>query len=266
MLSENAGLLALMMFPIGGRHMNSVSVSVSIPVSAMPKRPRLRALMAVVITLGLTAAQATGAGTITIGTAGGLNAFPFSAGDYAAGGEYQEIYSSTAFPGPAFLTSIAFVSGTFGQDTAHYDLTLGLSNTTASVAAPSTNFTANKGPNFKTVFSGALTANLLSNGTFDLIFPISLFLYDPSQGNLLLDVVINSVTTGGFNAFRTNATAGLTSRIFQSFGTGPAFTDSTGALFTQFGIPEPSTLPLLALAAVLALRFCFAAATAKRRR
>jgi len=37
--SENAGLLVHMMFPIGGRHMNSVSVSVSIPVSAMHKRP-----------------------------------------------------------------------------------------------------------------------------------------------------------------------------------------------------------------------------------
>jgi len=217
--------------------------------------------MAVVITLGLTAAHSAGAGTITIGTAGGLNAFPFSAGDYAAGGEYQEIYSSTVFPGPAFLTSIAFVSSGFGPETAHYDLKLGLSNTTASVSAPSTNFAANKGPNFTTVFSGPLTDNLLGNGTFDLIFPISPFLYDPGQGNLLLDVVINSATTGGFNAFRTNATPGLTSRVYQSFGTGPAFTDSGGALFTQFGIPEPGTLPLLVLAAaVLALRFCFSPA------
>ena len=190
-----------------------------------------------------------------MGIGGGGNAFPFSPGSYAAGGEYQQIYSSQAFGGAVTLTSIAFASSLVFQPHAaaiNYDVTLRLSNTTASTTAPSTNFAANKGANFATVFSGHLTANVQNNDVFDLIFPITPFLYNPSQGNLLLDVVMNSATPGSvtdaiFLGASSPSFPPLIARVFQSFGTGPAFTDNLG-LFTGFGtaeIPEPSTWLLL---------------------
>jgi hypothetical protein len=221
----------------------------------------VRSLLALMM-FAFAAVQPALAGTITVGTStflgtGGENGFPFSPGAYAAGGEYQEIYSSLAFGGPVSLTSIAFASTLLVPSPAiiNYDVTLGLSNTSASTTAPSTNFATNKGSNFSTVFSGKLVANLQNNKTFDLVFPIAPFFYDPIQGNLLLDIVMNAktVATLGDALFLINdlTTPPVTARVFQSFGTGPAFTDSL-SLFTQFGtaepgpaVPEPSTWLLL---------------------
>lgn len=208
--------------------------------------------------------------TITIGTPSrGDNSFPFGVvrptdpTDYAAGGEFQEIYSSTDFNSavPLNISAISFASSSRFNGapvSATYNVTIGLSNTSATVGLfsnASTNFAANKGANFTTVFSGSITANLKGNNTFDLTFPTAPFLFNPNQGNLLFDVVINRTTQGtGFAEFL--ETDGYnTPRVFQSFGSGPASTDFFG-LYTQFTatpapVPEASTTGSLGLLLVL---------------
>jgi len=204
---------------------------------------------------------------ITIGTASfpgsGDNFFPFGVSSpgnspgYAAGGEYQEIYSSADFglSSPVVINDIAFASSSrYGAGaTATYNVTIGLSNTSAGVNSGGTDFAANKGANFQTVFSGPLTAILKGNNTFDLTFPTTPFLFDPNQGNLLFDVVFNAAATStGPEEFIVN-NPGQTRRIFQSFGSGPAGTDSE-ALYTQFTVsPVPEASTTVALGLLLAL-------------
>jgi len=219
---------------------------------------------------------------ITIGTAStGGNVFPFGVvrpgdlTDFAAGGEYQEIYSSKDFNSavPLTISAISFASASGNQGvpiTATYNVTIGLSNTSATVGFPSnasTNFAANRGANFTTVFSGSLTAILKNNNTFDLVFPTAPFSFDPSQGNLLFDVVVNKTTQGTGSAGFLQTQGFDTQRVYQPFGTGQAQTDREG-LFTQFTVtpaPVPETSTAAGLGLLLALGAGAAAFKRKRR-
>ena len=224
----------------------------------------VKAAFAAAIALALL--PATGAQAqqkITIGTAAfpgsGDNAFPFAPNFYAAGGEFQEIYSSADFSlsGPVTINDIAFASSSrySAGASATYDVTIGLSNTTATVNGTGSDFAANKGSNFQTVFSGPLVANLTGSNSFDLVFPTSPFQFDPSKGNLLFDIVFNSSSTAtGPEDFIVNY-SGQTRRVFQSFGTGSPSTDQEG-LYTQFtvspaAVPEASTTVSLGLLLIL---------------
>ena len=207
--------------------------------------------------LGLAAARPAAAQTVTVGTPDtfGGSRFPFGVdsamgnANYAAGGEYQELYSSTDFSGagsPFTIHNIAFASTTGSTPgTATYDLTLRLSTTSATTSSLSSTFAANEGADQAVVFSGPLTANIQANGTFDLVFPTTPFVYTPSQGNLLLDVVLNKTTQAAspLYFFSDNSFSGSTARVFQAGGTGGGSTFGS-ALYTQFNapaVPEAST-------------------------
>src|SRR5262249_27260963 len=135
-------------------------------------------------------------------------------------------------------------------NTRNLNLSLGLGTTAATPGNTGGNYAANKGPDFTTVFSGAKSFTGAGNGTFDLQFPVTPFLYDPSKGNFLLDVVINSSAGNGvFFFFGDTPDAG---RIFNSRGNGAATADPLHGLETRFtvaaaAVPEPSTLALLGL-------------------
>jgi len=219
---------------------------------------------------------------ITVGTASTAdNVFPFGVErpsdlpDFAAGGEYQEIYSSTAFNSavPLTISAISFASSNRYNGvpvTATYNVTIGLSNTSASIGFPntvSTNFAANRGANFATVFSGSITAILKGNNTFDLTFPTAPFLFNPSQGNLLFDVVVNKTTQGTGPASFLDTASFDTQRVYQSFGTGQPSTDQHG-LFTQFTVtpaPVPETSTTVSFGLLLALGVGAVAVKRKRR-
>jgi hypothetical protein len=96
------------------------------------------------------------------------NVFPF--GDSYVG-EYQQVYTSAAFPGLETITGLKFASGTSAGASHTVTLTIGLSTTSATVASMSTNYAANKGADFTQIFSGTVTHTPASNDTFDLIFP-----------------------------------------------------------------------------------------------
>jgi len=175
-------------------------------------------------------------------------------------GEFQEIYSASAFALPVAITQVSFASAIdplgLGQsvpETATYDLIIGFSNTSASVAAPSTTFADNIGPNFTTVFSGTIVANLQANNVFDLNIPLMTpFVYIPGlpgQPNLLLDVFINKATSDHQSDLFQSGDTGMASEVFYGGGTSstPVVTDQSGlrTLFTVVPAPEPS--PALAL-------------------
>ncbi len=175
-------------------------------------------------------------------------------------GEFQQIYSASAFTLPVAITQISFASaadssgiGLSSPETVNYNFTIALSNTSASVAAPSTMFANNLGSNMITVFSGTVVAQLQANNVFDLNIPFTTpFVYVPGlpgQPNLLLDVFVNyAKATSQSDLFQAGAT-GLASEVYYSDGTpsSPVKTDQNGlrTLFTVVPAPEPS--PALSL-------------------
>ncbi len=218
----------------------------------------------------LSALTAHAQQNIAIGTnSGSGNTAPFGADAsynpplYAAGGEYQEIYSSANFKSatPFTISAVAFASSNavfHPVVTATYNVTIGFSTTSATVGAFSTasgNFANNRGTDYTTVFNGTVTATLLNSGVFDLVFPTQPFLFDPSKGNLLFDVVLNARTqANGDAAFSVNDTF-QTERVYQSFGSGQAYPDYH-ALYTQFTVtpaPVPEASTTVSLGLLLAL-------------
>lgn len=169
------------------------------------------------------------------------NCFPF--GCFNAGGRYQQIYSGSLFSSAVLIQSLTFFSdetATSGFRTGDY--TIRLSTTTSEVTSLSNNFDSNLGSDVTTIFSGALGGVVSFEWSFFLATP---FLFDPGAGNLLLDVVANSVTDDQFlyfDAFQQsssqtvarvlNTSSGITGSVDNGFG-----------LATEFEIAEPPAEP-----------------------
>lgn len=215
--------------------------------------------------LCLQAASAQ-SGTVTAGGTSSPNTYPFGTNGPAGSGlnnysgEFQQIYDASAFTSPVVISQISFssavaVPGGNVPETATYDFTITLANTTASVTDTTPSFVSTTGGTM--VYSGTLTANLLANNTFDLNIPLMTpFTYMPGAQNLLLDVVINSATST--NADGTSETdlfqAGdaPVRTIFHSDGGNPNSPTNTAqaGLLTQFTTtpapaPEPSSVLIL---------------------
>jgi hypothetical protein len=205
--------------------------------------------LALVVFLTLCFSRSLFADTIVIGAPGdGLNAFPFGGHVGAVGTRYQQAYSSSQFSGPILINSISFLGGNSGPLGAS-TYAFSLSTITAGIDSLSPfNFDANRGANnqlFANVgLSGPGPATLTITG-------LTPFLYNPAQGNLLLDIV---VTPGGVPASglvasyssRTGTANGIFSR-YQNYGGG---TIGWGLVtrfdFTPAAVPEPAVLTLLA--------------------
>ncbi len=206
---------------------------------------------------------------------GGLQSpSPFRRGSNAlgngAGAHNQIVYSSDFFTGtgsPISITAFSLrpLSDFLGSDVSITQTTIRLSTTSASESTLSETFADNLGADAQVVFDGALTIDSTptpaSGGTnaFDQIVTLQTpFVYDPSEGNLLLDVVVPvdaTVTTNGFFgslAFDTvNLPAdGIGSVVNLTDGDATGGTVSTAAAVTQFTfdvVPEPASLSMLLL-------------------
>jgi hypothetical protein len=212
----------------------------------------LLAMLALVL-LTFFAAPLAMADTIVIGGTNSPNAFPFGAGagpyTYQAGGEYQQIYNSARFSGPVMITQIAFASSSVNRSpgTNIYNFRLGLGTTSSTPGSPNSSFAANG--TTTTVFNGPLTAVLTTTNSFDLRIPLTTpFTYDPAGGNLLLDVVLNSQTTGNVTFFVAGRSSDV-GRVFLLNGNGTPAAQGNYGLYTQFtteqAVPEPTTILLL---------------------
>lgn len=233
---------------------------------------RIRLVIAVVVVASVLEARAD-ADTLTIGTADPSfsNCMPFGC---VTDTTFQQVYASGLFGSqPLVISGVSFFDSFLESielgyvDPASY--TISLSTTSASATAlPVTGLgpydvSGNVGADSQVVFSGNLGGvGSIVNGVFTIAFTSS-FLYDPSAGNLLLQVE----KTGGFeylcppsgcdgylypvflDAYPDSSIG--TSRASTYFGTQP------GGLVTQFqteSVPEPASLILLStgLAAAVA--------------
>ncbi|MBV8842126.1 MAG: hypothetical protein JO307_04870 [Bryobacterales bacterium] len=167
-------------------------------------------------------------------------------------GEYQQVYSSSLFSGPFDITGLQFFDSIFAPTgRASGSEVISLSTTSANWNTLSSTFSANVGPTATQVFNGTIGAARPFPGT--LVLPFSTpFLYDPSKGNLLVDIQANIVVGGavlydttGFgqpNNFEGVAYMGPAGVVVQS-GYG-LITDFQGAPVSSSS-PEPSSILLL---------------------
>jgi len=188
---------------------------------------------------------------------------------------YQQDYEASQFGGAPFLiTAIAFrpdssQSGAFSATVANMTVMLSLTNkgTNGGASGMSSTFAANVLGAQTTVFSGGITFNSTPTGSpraFDVVIPLTTsYLYDPSQGNLLMEIVNQSawtVTPGGQFGFLDLAFSPPnlvpTARIFANGspssptatvanGNGPNQGLVTEFIGTSIGVPEPASLGLL---------------------
>lgn len=205
------------------------------------------------------------ADSITLGTDNGGNADPF-AGPFSGfpGTEYQEAYAGSDFSGPISITSINFFlepgySGTT-LTSATYHVSLSTIATNIDDLSD-TDLESNLGGD-DAVFS---TVDLSGTAPETLTFTGGPFLYDPSLGNLLLDIQIGDITSGGSAAFEDGDGDGPPGIVRYSnlyngttgYGMVTEFDYSDTDNLSNLDIPEPSTLILFAcgLAGLFVRRF-----------
>jgi len=188
------------------------------------------------ITVGLPADPGTG------------NCFPFGC---AYGGEYQQVYSAGQFSGLITINDLEFFNTqqTFGATQMNSGTwAISLSTTSADWNTLSGTFANNLGADNTLVFSG----NLNQPWTFPDTLHITLstpFTYDPTKGNLLMDVVVTGATApGGSIYFDTNGYngGGLNGNTFLGRVYNAGAINNGYGLVTEFSsIPEPGSLMLL---------------------
>jgi len=189
------------------------------------------------------------------------NCFPFGCDTpFDWGTQYQQVYASTDFPGTIAIKSLSFFDHNFNSGSSA-TLETGIFNISLSVTSKAVNgldlgILGNNitGPT-TLVFSGTLPASLAFGSELDFVL-ISPFVYDPSQGNLLLNIVADPNGHSGdpstfFDAHNFGTFGSSSSRAFISGDTNPA--DDPGfagwGLVTGFNeVPEPGTLAIFATA------------------
>lgn len=194
----------------------------------------------------LFASLAAQAGPVTVGQNGGGNCYPFSCLASDGGSVYQQVYSASAFAEAGTIHSISFYRRLPGaMDSATY--TLRLSTTSHAVGAldfsPSNNIGSDVSLFGTFTLGGAMPEVLTFTG-----LP---FHYDPTLGNLLLDVAVSDLTEAHKyeSYFQADLNTTVTSRLWAGSGNG----QGAMALVTTFDIgpstavPEPGSLLLVGL-------------------
>jgi hypothetical protein len=194
------------------------------------------------------------------GPVDGTNAFPFTGYDFLPANRYQQLYTGSSFSGPVFIDAIRFsnsasVAGGLPGSIAPGEYVVRFAVTDRAENGLGTDFDANVAGFSATFFSGTLVGGLLRIAGDP-------YLFDPSRGNLLMDVTVLSQEPVGFLGldFSRSAADG-TSRVFNTFPL-PATPVSPAvpsvvradelALNTTFetrallATPEPQTLALTA--------------------
>ncbi|HVO61337.1 MAG TPA: PEP-CTERM sorting domain-containing protein [Terriglobales bacterium] len=188
--------------------------------------------------------------------AGTGNCFPFGC---AYSGEYQQVYTSSLFNGPITITDLEFFNtqvdfGATAMNSGNWAISL--STTSADWNTLSSTYANNIGANNTLVFNGDLSQPWAFGNTLTITLSTP-FTYDPSQGNLLMDIFVTGATTpGGSIYFDTNGYNGgsldgntIFGRVYCS-GCYPSGVVNNGyGLVTGFSTgtatPEPGTLMLL---------------------
>ncbi len=179
------------------------------------------------------------------------NVYPFCTPTYA--GEYQQVYNAADFSGPVLVSAISFYSAAgYSKQSIAGSYILDLPTTSAltsnNAGGLSTNYASNIGSNNALFFTGSLSNTLTFTG-----IP---FLYNPAQGNLLLDVRVIAPNPSQ-EALAAGCSAD-TNRIYNNSGSGAPMSGSTSCTGTAgYGLqtqinytpatsvtPEPSSFVL----------------------
>jgi TonB family protein len=209
-----------------------------------------------------TAASQSAAGTITIPDLpeGNLNSStPFGLGSPYFGsyvtGRYQQVYAATGFNVVQNITGIAFrADGGNGAEAGSSQLNnifVTLSVTSKPIGGLDTVFANNLTSPPTMVYSGPLrfvwSASSGPSRPFDFRIPLQQpFRYDPSLGNLLMDITV-IVGNAGTSTFALDAVSnnGITSQVSLESTSPTGWRDASGAsrnigLVTQFLTGAPS--------------------------
>ena len=159
---------------------------------------------------------------LTIGDpADGGNCFPFNCSNDPVfpSTRYQQVYNNNLFPGPVLVHQIAFFPfhHSASIDEADYDIRLSTTSKAVNGLDTSTlgnNVGADESAFFSGVLSGPVASVFAINGT-----P---FAYNPSAGNLLVDVRKDDLPDAGFfgSLDARNGSFGEDSSRAHNFGTG----------------------------------------------
>ncbi len=203
-------------------------------------RPTKVLLMCLIAGVGLQAAT-------IIGTpATGGNSFPFGS---SSGTRYQQVYDATGFPDPLTITGLTFYNSLNpGTTTAARTYTIHLSTTPAAVDALSGTMNDNVG--LDDALFAIYVGGEVVNGSFTILG--APFYYNPSAGNLLMDIFVTGSGTPGSGFDARNGDAGGVFSRMHDFGTGYAGYGLVTGFETGTVIPEPGTMGLLGLGLGLA--------------
>jgi hypothetical protein len=200
--------------------------------------------------VGLLVAGTASAGVV-IGTANGSGCYPFKCNDSGTSSgesiDYQQFYSASAFSGPISITSLTFYEYSDlnpGQPVLNGDYQITLGTVVGGLGSQSLATLSNA----QTFFSGTL------GGETGETFTISGagYNYDPSQGDLVMEVVVNNQDNapngfgnGYFEAEQASSVVSIAVDI-PNFASG---SDNSG-LVTGFNdtaapTPEPATWALM---------------------
>jgi hypothetical protein len=193
-----------------------------------------------------------GSATVEGGTS---NNFPLSGNQPSY--RYQQLYAASQFgaiSGPQRLTEVRFrpnATSTFPAWSTTVTLDLRFSTTQAADDQLSTTFADNVGPDEVIVYNGEATYGTSQVGPlppgpmpFDVVIPLQTpFLYDPSQGNLLMDVRRTGTTLTVARFLDAVSVAGDgVSRVYNAdVNATVASASNTLGLVTQFHFEEAGT-------------------------
>lgn len=216
----------------------------------------MRTAFKALLLLAILAAGVMVHADVTVGTFLTGNCYPFMCNDSGTNVgpsiDYQQVYSSTAFSGATTITSITWY---FDANDGGNALAIGGTYTFSwgyaafnSVNNLSTNLPSNyiSGPNL--LGTATIPAGGINDNPTLTLSGFTAFTYDPSLGNLLLEISVtnqDNVPNGSGNGYNEADNSGtVTSRAYCLTNAG-CFADSVG-LVTTFGtgsgVPEPGTL------------------------
>jgi hypothetical protein len=117
---------------------------------------------------------------------------------------YQQIYDASQFGAGGYITALRFRrdASTAPFTTTDPNIRIDLAYAATTVAGLSSTFANNIGSGDQIVYNGSLTLSSTGTGSpnpFDIVIPLSSpFAYDPTKGNLLMDV--RMLSGGGYGA------------------------------------------------------------------
>jgi hypothetical protein len=205
-------------------------------------------LSAILLSSVFAAAPAL-AGDLTIGTPQPNygNCYPFSCAASDGATTFQQIYNGAAFGGAIRINAAtfteAFTNDNNAIDSASYDVSFYLSDkTTATLSDSISGNEASLLADWGTfTFGGTLSGNSLTLAGQS-------FVYDPTQGSLLMNIKIHDVTnTVGYQTFFVDDAG--TDSIARVFGDdqntyGP-FNQALVTTFDTSGVPEPASWAMM---------------------